>query len=161
MPWLAIQACRKVSDKASFFEEDHMAETDMTTHEEAKELETARQTFEGRIEMFRSVMTAGQNAVKSAFLINGVAAVAVLAFIAQKGALHGVVDALLPFSWGVFLAAATSGMTYLSQWLYAKPEMAIAVKAGWVLNIGCMALGASSYVAFMLGVYAVHGALGG
>lgn len=38
---------------------------------------------EAQLEMFRSVITAGQGAIKSAFLLNGGAAVALLAFIAH------------------------------------------------------------------------------
>ena len=46
-------------------------------------IEANKHQHEGNLEMFRSVITAGQGAIKSSFLLNGGAAVAVLAFIAH------------------------------------------------------------------------------
>ncbi|QQR69350.1 MAG: hypothetical protein IPI58_01310 [Alphaproteobacteria bacterium] len=149
-----------------------MTETDMPTHREIKDPETIRQIFEWQLETFRSAITSGQNAVKSAFLLNGGAAVALLAFLGQKGASPAVVDALLPFAWGVFLAAFTSGTIYATQYLNAnlafdkhlpqdQKTACIKLLIGKICNILSVILCLASYVVFMLGVYAVHCALDG
>src|SRR6185437_9417296 len=88
-------------------------------------IEANKQVHAGQMEMFRSVITSGQGAIKSSFLLNGGAAVAILAFIghlAQFDAAKVPVFAscLVLFAYGVFAVAVTSGSTYLSQWFYAS-----------------------------------------
>jgi hypothetical protein len=46
-------------------------------------IEANKQQHDASLEMFRSVIVSGHNAIKSAFLLNGGAAVALLAFIAH------------------------------------------------------------------------------
>lgn len=109
-----------------------------------------------KLEMFRSVISSGQNAMRSSFLMNGGAAVAILAFIghlAGKAPDKIVVFAavLMPFVLGVLAMTMTSGFTYLSQWLYDS-ENTSAQKWGFRLNIFCIALGVSSYGLFMWGM---------
>jgi len=75
--------------------------------------------------MFRSAITAGQSAIKSSFLLNGGAAVALLAFIGHlatidKSYVATFASSLLPFAYGALAISITSGFTYLSQWLYAS-----------------------------------------
>lgn len=109
-----------------------------------------------RIEMFKSVIMSGQNALKTSFLLNGGAAVALLAFI---GKLTDSSKTLIPqfalpltiFVAGVLTISMTSGFTYLSQWFYAgnKPWK---IKTGLVLNIVSIVLGLSSYAIFIWGM---------
>ncbi|MDQ7073427.1 MAG: hypothetical protein Q9N32_08265 [Gammaproteobacteria bacterium] len=113
--------------------------------------------------MFRSVITAGQSAIKSSFLLNGSAAVALLAFIGHlatidKSYVAFFAPSLLPFAYGVLVIAVTSGFTYLSQWLYAS-EHKSAVTAGFVFNIICIVLGLSSYGFFLWGLFSTYGSL--
>lgn len=112
------------------------------------------------LEMFRSVISAGQQAIKSSFLLNGGAAVALLAFIAHLAQFKAdkVPDfgcSLLPFSFGVLAAAITSGCTYLSQWLYAK-KSSPAQKFGFYINLLCIILGVTSYALFIWGLFSVY-----
>src|SRR5512146_1019063 len=85
-------------------------------------IETKKYEYEGNLEMFRSVITSGQGAIKSSFLLNGGSAVAMLAFIAHlaefnAGKVPEFAACLLPFAFGVLAIVVTSGCTYLSQWL--------------------------------------------
>lgn len=77
---------------------------------------------EKKLEMLRSVIITGQNALKAALLINGGAAVALLAFVGgvwsnpNAAPLRlGLAYGLSLFVWGVLAAACASGATYLSQ----------------------------------------------
>lgn len=115
------------------------------------------------LEMFRSVITAGQSAIKSSFLLNGGAAVALLAFISHiattnRSSISIFADSLLPFAYGVLAITVTSGFTYLSQWLYAS-EYQTAKKLGFGFNIVCIVLGLSSYGFFLWGVLSIYNAL--
>lgn len=83
---------------------------------------SSQHQHEKSLEMLRAVITVGQSALKSALLINGGAAVALLAFI---GKIWGGVDtqpvlgalaiALICYVAGVLSAAMASGATYFSQ----------------------------------------------
>ena len=83
-----------------------------------------KQVHEGNLEMFRSVITAGQNAIKSSLLLNGGAAVAMLAFIANvardktERAAY-LAPSIEPFAYGALAIVITSGLTYLGQALFA------------------------------------------
>lgn len=121
---------------------------------------TNKCAHESQLEMFRSVILAGQGAIKSSFLLNGGAAAALLAFtghLAQfnpnKVAEFG--SCLLPFTYGVLAVAITSGATYLSQWLYASDKKP-AQRAGFVFNIVCITLGLASYALFIWGLFATY-----
>lgn len=113
-----------------------------------------------RLELFKSVITSGQNAIKSSFLLNGGAAVATLAFI---GKLTEIQQSLIPnfaysltiFVSGVLVVTMASGFTYLSQLFYAglKPYM---IKIGLTFNILSILLGLSSYGIFMWGMYSAY-----
>jgi hypothetical protein len=123
-------------------------------------IESNKYSHEGRLEHFRSVITAGQGAIKSSFLLNGGGAVALLAFtghLAQfkpaKVAEFGA--CLLPFAFGVLAIAMTSGFTYLSQWLFGSPRP-WAFKAGFAANILCILLGLASYGFFAWGLFATY-----
>ena len=84
-------------------------------------IEANKYQHEGNLEMFRSVITSGQGAIKSSLLLNGGAAVALLAFIAhlaelQRDKVSEFASCLLLFAFGVLAIVVTSGCTYLSQW---------------------------------------------
>jgi hypothetical protein len=126
-------------------------------------IETNKHCYASELEMFRSVMYAGQNAIKSSFLLNGGAAIALLAFIGHlaqfkvdKVALFGT--CLLPYAYGVLVIAVTSGCTYLSQWFYASPRN-FAKKIGRVLNVVSMLLVITSYGLFVWGLFVTYRAL--
>lgn len=123
-------------------------------------IEANKYQHESNLELFRSVITSGQSAIKSSFLLNGGAAVALLAFIGhlaqfrpEKVSEFGA--CLMPFAFGVLASAVTSGSTYLSQWLYASP-LAWARKAGFAINIICILLAIGSYLLFAYGLFAIY-----
>lgn len=74
---------------------------------------------------FQATVQSGQAALKSAFLINGGAAVALLAFIGNawtktQANINGLGFPLLLYVFGVLFPAVASGLTYLSQCQYGK-----------------------------------------
>lgn len=123
-------------------------------------VETNKRNHEGQLEMFRSVITSGQSAIKSSFLLNGGSAVALLAFIGHlaqvKPALVATfAECLMPFCYGVLAVAVTAGCTYLSQWFYASSK-SCARKIGFALNILCIVLGLSAYGFFLWGLFSTY-----
>jgi hypothetical protein len=122
-----------------------------------KWIETNKRNHEGQLEMFRSVIMSGQAAIKSSFLLNGGAAVAMLAFIGHLAQFKAekvpaFSACLLPFAYGVLAIAVTSGLTYLSQWFYASTRP-WARKVGFGLNMLSILLGISSYGFFVWGLF--------
>ena len=123
-------------------------------------VETNKHAHEGKLELFRSVIAAGQSAIKSSFLLNGGGAIALLAFIGhlaqfKPSKVPEFGACLLPFCFGVLAIAVTSGLTYISQWLYASSRPAM-VKVGFAVNIACICLGLASYVLFSWGLFATY-----
>lgn len=126
------------------------------------QLEVAKRVHEGQLEMFRSVITSGQAAIKTGFLLNGGAAVAMLAFIGHlaqhlPGKVHMFALVLAPFTFGVLSGAMLSGLTYLSQWLYASSEIK-AKRGGFVVNLICIAFGFLGYGLFAWGLCRAYSA---
>lgn len=115
------------------------------------------------LESFRSVITSGANAIKSAMLMNGGGAVALLAFFPRvnesgiKVNTDLLAAALLWFTLGVFLAALGSGFAYFTQRAYhdSKTET-----LGNRLTVFTSVLIFAAYSSFFVGVYWSAGALG-
>ena len=112
-----------------------------------------RHQHESNLEMFRSVIQTGLGAIKSAFILNGAAAFALLAFIGHLIQLRGDKIAnfsfcLLLFSIGALAAALTSGFAYLCQKCYSNYS-----KWGPRLNNLCIVLVFGSYLFFALGLF--------
>lgn len=121
------------------------------------EVEKHKNANASSLEMFKSVITAGQHAMRSSFLLNGGAAVALLALIGhltekQPDKVAVFADTLLPFVIGVFTIAFTSGVTYLSQWFYGAADRGWKDKTGSCLNLVAIVLGLSSYCFFLWGM---------
>jgi hypothetical protein len=79
------------------------------------------------LEGFKQVIALGQSAIKSVTLINGGAAVALLAFIGHlavaatsKYQITPFAESLRYFVAGVLCSALASGTTYLSQYFYSR-----------------------------------------
>ncbi len=111
----------------------------------------------GRMEMFRSALEAGQTALQSLILINGGAAVALLAFLGNiltkdgprsfKLSVSTLNVAMLTFVIGVGLAGAAGAFRYLTQFAGASGW----IKTGRTLNWLAIASGIASLVAFFVG----------
>jgi hypothetical protein len=111
------------------------------------------------LELMRIVNLAGQNALKSSMLINGGAAVALLAFtshvwpkILTKETIWGLTEALLFFVAGVVLSSVASGTTFLSGSFYQSEWF----KIGDTLNYITIFLVLSAYVVFACGGYEAY-----
>ncbi|MDO9530727.1 MAG: hypothetical protein Q7O12_01140 [Deltaproteobacteria bacterium] len=108
-------------------------------------------------EGFKSVILAGQNALRSSLLINGGAAIALLAYIGKlkieaSNQISALALPLLIFVIGVLVAAINSGLTYLSQWFYFGGAI-WKRKVGFVINIINILLGIASYGLFAIGIF--------
>ncbi|QSX39468.1 hypothetical protein [Shewanella cyperi] len=113
-------------------------------------------------ELFKAAIQAGQNALKTAFLLNGGASIALLAFISKlaESQYHSnqvplFADCLVKFVIGVFLIAFATGTNYLSQWLYAA-NTTNGNAWGNRVNIMSLLLGLGSYTFFCLGSYKAY-----
>ena len=112
--------------------------------------------FQSNLEMFRSAINAGQNAIKSSFLLNGGASIALLAFIGHLAQIQAdkvpvFAESLLLFTFGVFAAAVMSGLTYSTQFIGASTRP-WAKKVGNISNVLCILVGISSYGMFIWGL---------
>lgn len=106
-------------------------------------------------EMFKSVIIAGQAALKSAILINGGAAVALLAFIGSvfkvsqnNEVVTTLSHAMFCFVIGVLSGAIASGVVYITQFVYARDKL----RLGHILNGFSWVLVVLSYILFLTGV---------
>ncbi len=113
------------------------------------------------LELFRSVVTYGSAAMKSALLINGGAAVALLAFIGniwEKETAPEAVKALTlgiaMFSTGVLAAAVANAMSYFTQYCYSDPFPRAAV----VFHTLTVLFVVTSFVLFGYGAYESYSA---
>lgn len=111
------------------------------------------------LEMFKSIILIGQNALKSAFLMNGGATVALLAFISKlsdqcQNKIPIFAQSLMSFVLGVLFITLASGITYLAQSCYAIPERE---KIGHTLNNIVILFGLVSYGFFIWGAIVAYG----
>jgi hypothetical protein len=112
------------------------------------------------VEMFKSVIAAGQSALKTSFLMNGGASLALLAFVGHlsshnSGKIPLLAPSLAIFVAGVLVISLASGVTYLSQWFYADDQR-WAERTGFALNVLAIVLGLASYCVFAWGVYKAY-----
>ncbi len=106
------------------------------------------------LELFRSVILAGQTALKSAILINGGAAVALLAFIGSvwdkttnPNVIKKLLISMVLFVLGVLAGGIASSLTYLIQLLYLNQKHKLAT----FLNVTSSVLITISYITFVIG----------
>ncbi|KFB10616.1 hypothetical protein [Nitratireductor basaltis] len=103
----------------------------------AEQVEFRRLRHETDLEMFKSVILSGQNAIRSMLLVCGGASVALLAFLGHLATQHSKALPLFAvclawFAIATLLAASLSCLTYLSQWLYADERTE---KIGFGVNV--------------------------
>ena len=109
-------------------------------------------------EQFKAVIQAGQNALRTGFLLNGGASVALLAVIGKFMTVEDSVqyvpplaNSLIMFVIGTFLIAFISALTYLSQWIHDGGED-WHMKVGNGLNYVTIVVGLSSFGFFVAGM---------
>lgn len=113
------------------------------------------------VELLRSVITYGSAALKSALLINGGAAAAILALIGNiwlketgAAAVKSLTMAILLFSFGVLAAAIGTAGSYFSQYCYSEPFPRAAI----VFHTITVVLVLLSYGLFGFGSYEAYSA---
>jgi hypothetical protein len=126
-------------------------------------IEHHRNLNEFNLELLRGTISTGQSAVKSSLLINGGAAIAVLAFLgnAWSNGLphHTLSDAaygLSLFVWGVLAAAGATGFVYVSQAGFGDEFGKHSQRIGIYGRNAAMLLVASSYVLFACGAWTTY-----
>lgn len=145
-----------LSDAAKDLGSDNAMDIELYKAKLQKWVEEHKGSHARSVEMFRSVITAGQNALRTSFLMNGGSSVAMLAFIGHLAThspskVHLFAYSLAIFVTGVLVSVVASGTTYLSQWFYAGNKT-WQEKTGFVLNIVAIILGIGSYVVFAYGI---------
>lgn len=127
-------------------------------------VEQYRADVEGRRELLKAVLEAAQSALRTLSLVNGAAAVAILAFLGNVLA-HPTTDGLatvppmsksmVSFAVGVGLAAVGFAARYFSQAYFSRDFTADAVMGGkWGRRWRCVAIAGAvaSLIAFFVGI---------
>jgi hypothetical protein len=135
------------------------------------QLEKYRAEVQGNLEMFKAVLETGQSALKALSVINGAAAIAILAFLgnvlahpSKEGlaAVPSMSRAMVWFATGVGLAGVGFAARYLSQASFAGDlwsNAATAGKGGIWLRVLAIAGGLFSLVLFFVGIGAAFNAV--
>lgn len=136
------------------------------------------------LEMFKSVILIGQNAIRTMLILGGGSSAAVLAFLGhlfsspsspREAIAPALLQSLVFFSAALSLAALCSGLSYITQWRFsveANERYAVlyenfnkepedkdplpASKVGISIQIACIVLGFSSYGCFLWGCYKAY-----
>ena len=103
---------------------------------------------------------AGLSAIKSAMLLNGGGAIAMLAFIAYLAesrpfSISVLAPTIMPFAFGAFLSGLLYGGQYLALHYYGRGQ----TNWGNRIALACIALGLASYLAFFIGILLVYSVL--
>lgn len=113
--------------------------------------------------MFRSVITTGQSALRSSMVVNGGAAVALLAFTGKiwetqtsEVVAGSLTTSIFIFCLGVLCAALAAGTTYLSQLAFSSDWE----KVGHSINCFNIVVVLSSYGLFGFGAFVAANSLG-
>jgi len=122
-------------------------------------VEQTKATYSISMENFRAVIAAGQSAIRTMLVLNGGAAVAMLAFIGHlatesstQGSIGRYATTILFFALGALAAATVSAGTYLGQWFYGHYASPTHVKIGHYLNVAVIVVGLASLGLFTGGM---------
>lgn len=123
-------------------------------------LEEHKYNLSANLEMFKSIIQSGQNAIKTMLLLNGGAAIALLAFIGKlsdnnSSAIPDFAYSITAFVIGALAIGITSCLTYLSQIAFDS-DVKWHNKIGTTLQATCVALGLTSISAFAFGTYKTY-----
>ncbi|MDK4215887.1 hypothetical protein [Pantoea agglomerans] len=122
-----------------------------------------------QIETFKSVITVGANACRAFMIMNGGAAIALLAFLGNiwekdsaPAASKAIALSLAIFCAGVLASGLCAGLTYFAQSAYGNSELAKNKKwalSGQILNVLACISGLLSLVAFGFGSFSAFEAM--
>ncbi len=109
------------------------------------------------IEEFRAIIMQGQNALKTALIMNGGATIAILAFLGKlsdsaPSHIANFSTAMNVFICGIFFAGLSSGLTYLAQLLGSAKTESSYRNWKW-LNALVIVMGLTSYGLFIYGAF--------
>lgn len=112
---------------------------------------------ESDMAMFQSVLDSAKTALTTSILMNGGAAVALLALLGNLLGKYAattplpsqLVFSLVSFAGGVLLGGLATGSTYLTQYCYSKKHR----RSGIGLHVLTVLLVVATYVAFLAGVF--------
>lgn len=111
-----------------------------------------RRRHEWDVELFKSVIQSGQIALRSCILVNGGAAVALLAFLghvssqaARTTLINDIAGSMGIYAAGVAAGALATGLAYLAQWLYMHSSKQW---IGGIANVSTILTGLTSLGAF-------------
>ncbi|WP_415904731.1 hypothetical protein ACMXYW_16420 [Neptuniibacter sp. QD48_55] len=113
------------------------------------------------LEVFKSVLMTGQSALKASLIVNGGAALALLAFLGKIWGVGGVSEAaaigslsvaLKFFCYGVLVASVATGLTYINQVVYGYEPSKVRKGFGVFLNVLVALIVFASYLAFYYGI---------
>jgi hypothetical protein len=116
----------------------------------------SKSAHDANLEMFRSVLNTGTTAIKTALVVNGAAAVAILGFLSRAWAssipsdvAKGLALSLLFFGVGVLLSALATVSAYGTQHCFQHKNMV----AGYIVRMFAIIFVLVSYVLFGMGVW--------
>ncbi|SMF96598.1 hypothetical protein SAMN02949497_4004 [Methylomagnum ishizawai] len=139
---------------AEYIESSADADIELQKANLQKWVEEHKFAYSERIELFKSVINSGQASLRTAFLMNGGATVALLTFIGHLSTSEKVsikipllANSLTTFVFGIFIAALATGAVYLSELKFYSAHR----KVGLILNKLAISLGLISYLIFMAG----------
>jgi hypothetical protein len=157
---IPIEALQRLLDHL----DSDQAEKDMALAKHRGELAKYSAEANAQLELFKSVILSGESARKSFFLLNGGAAVAVLALIGHLSTsaitatqVSKFAFALVSFACGLLFAAGASGGTYLVQKAFADSKK----RRAEILNMVGIWVCIGSLVAFCVGCYFAYVAIEG
>lgn len=149
---------------------DHDVQMELLKSSNTSQIEIAKMNHAASLEAFRSVITVGANAARAFMIINGGAAIALLAFLgnvwnkdSSPDVLSSILGSLLIFCIGVLCSGVCSGFTYLAQYCYATSELGSDSKwkmGGDINNIIAILSGVSSLILFGVGAYVTYASMG-
>ena len=165
----------ETKEAIAFIRENAYLDDDKNTHMAKKDLSTLlditenlatdslvlrewrhKAELEGDLEVLRSVFIYGQSALKTTILINGGAAIAVMAFLARYVSVENQIanmqlflSALFIFGMGVLFGSLTIGFTYLTQFFFSQSKD----KIGTTFQVVSIILGISSLITFGVGIW--------
>jgi hypothetical protein len=124
-------------------------------------IEKSRQNHVTSMETYKTVNENGRLALKSLFIMNGGASIAMAAFIgnATKSTAANTLNlptlsaALLFFAIGVLFAALAHSTNYICSFLYGDHDIPKIISWGHAFNILTICLAIIGYICFGLGLY--------
>ncbi|EIV9530877.1 hypothetical protein MBN47_005262 [Klebsiella aerogenes] len=135
-------------------------------HSNSTQLEVLKIENIFQIESFKAAINIGANACKTFLIMNGGAAIALLAFLGNiwnksstPDAAYAVAGALFLFCIGVVLSGVCAGLSYFSQAFFVSSELGkhkYRLRCGHAMNALACICGAGSIIVFAYGAYTAY-----